>query len=71
MLDKEQASDEEIGFDCEHQTDQNGGFLKWGYSNSRMIYNGQSRLEMDDLRVAPILGNPQMNPEDELGFHIP
>ena len=26
-----------------------GGFLKWGYPNSWLVYRGKSHLKMDDL----------------------
>ena len=42
-----------------------GGFHKWGYPNSWMVYNGKSHLEMDDLGALLQLGNLQvvLNPQ--------
>ena len=45
-----------------------GGFRKWGYPNCWLVYNGQSHSKMDDLGVAPILGNPHMDMAGHLSF---
>ena len=29
----------------------NGGFLKWGYPNSWMVYKGRSQNKIDDVEV--------------------
>ena len=34
-----------------------GGFLKWGYPNSWMVYFMENPIKVDDLGGTPILGN--------------
>ena len=35
-----------------------GGFHKWGYPNSWMVYKGKAHLQMDDLGVPPFMETP-------------
>ena len=35
-----------------------GGFHKWGYPNSWMVYKGKSHLEMDEMGVPPFMETP-------------
>ena len=39
---------------------QNGGFCKWGYPHSWMVYFMENPIKMDDNWGTPILGNLQM-----------
>ena len=40
---------------CDAQHGSKGGFQKWGYPNSWMVYNGKSQSKMDDLGVRRLL----------------